>query len=172
MEYMSFQTLFQLAMKRPLMEITSKSGLVFDIGASGRWSVPGAIAMGAPKWVWPRDLIPAEPGTVDAVHAYHFMEHLTGEDAILFLQEVQRVLKPGGALYFCVPYYNSGLMAQDLTHKSAWNEETFRNLFNNTSYDPLAGTGFDWKLMVNFQIIAGIVERNISLIGQLVKTHD
>jgi hypothetical protein len=100
------------------------------------------------------------------IHAYHFMEHLEGVHVILFLREAERVLIEGGIVNYCVPYYSSGLQAQDLTHKSFWNEDTFKNLFDNTYYNP-AG---DWLLKVHFQIIVGVVERNLALIGQLVKT--
>ena len=162
---MTFQDLFLFAMKRPLNNLMVVPGPSFDLGASGRYRVPGSIALGLPDWSFPRDNIPAKDETVAMVHCFHFLEHLSGENAIYLLREVERVLIKGGVMNYCMPYYNSNLMAQDLTHKSAWNEESFRNLFENKFYDP-AG---DWDLKVNFQIIAGIVERNLSLIGQLVK---
>ena len=36
---------------------------------------------------------------------------------------------------FCVPYFSSLLMAQNLQHKSFWCEETFRNLFEDDTYE-------------------------------------
>lgn len=163
----TFQDLFLFSMKRPLNNILSAApGPSFDLGSSGRYKVPGATALGLPDWNFPRDNIPAKDNTVAMVHCYHFLEHLSGEDAISLLREIERVLIKGGIMNFCMPYYNSNLMAQDLTHKSFWNENSFANLFENQFYD-LAGI---WRLKVHFQIIAGIVERNLSLIGQLVKT--
>jgi hypothetical protein len=164
---MRFQTLFGLGMKRHLPRIERNTrGLVFDIGSSGRYRVPGAMTLGLPDWRWPRDLLPCGDGSASEIHCYHFLEHLAGEDAILFLQEAQRALMDDGVLNFAVPYYSSGLQAQDLTHKSFWNEETFRNLFNNQAYTPHAAP---WTLRVGFQLIAGVNERNLSLIGQLIK---
>lgn len=164
---MKFQTLFALGMKRHLPEIESRThGLKLDIGSSGRFHVPGAMTLGLPDWEWPRDRLPCDDGSVCEIHCYHFLEHLTGADVISFLQEAQRVLTYGGVLSYVVPYYSSSLQAQDLTHKSAWTEETFKTLFANYSYKP---SDVPWNLHVGFQLIAGINERNMALIGQLTK---
>lgn len=157
---------FKLAMKREIAEPLLLVGVGLDIGA-GKTVIPGVMPLSLPYWMWPKDEIPFGDKEVDHIHCYHFMEHLNGMDAIDFLFECQRVLKVGGVFQFCVPYYNSGLQAQDLTHRSAWNEETFRNLFSNTFY----GTKHNgnWRFRIHFQAIIGVVERNLSLIGQLVK---
>jgi len=161
------QDLFRLGMKRelPPLYVPNKYGIVYDIGSSGTWKVPGAIALGLPHWVFPRDRIPAKDETVSTIHCYHFLEHLHGNTAIAFLREAERVLQPDGVMNYCVPYYTSNLHAQDLTHQSAWCEDSFKNLFGSVGYD-VAGS---WKMKVHFQLIAGIVERNLALIGQLVK---
>ena len=160
------QDLFRLGMKRELPELLTFNGVAFDIGASGKAVAPGAIPIGLPDWQFPRDCIPAETGTVATIHAYHFLEHLTGTDAIAFLREAERVTIPGASvLNFCIPYFNSNQQAQDLTHKSFWCEDTFKNLFDNQWYDH-AG---EWKLKVHTIMIIGIVERNLSLIGQLIR---
>lgn len=163
---MTMNDVFKLAMKREIAEPLPLVGRGLDIGA-GNMLIPDTIPLSYPDWTWPIDQIPYSDGQVDHIHCYHFMEHLTGPDAIDFLFECQRVLKVGGVFQFCVPYYNSGLQAQDLTHRSAWNEETFRNLFSNSFY----GTKHNgkWRFRIHFQAIIGVVERNISLIGQLVK---
>lgn len=160
------QELFWFGMMREIPPLLPPpAGLVFDIGASGLKKAPGAVALGLPEWCWPRDAIPAGAETVGVVHCYHFLEHLSGEDAIAMLREFERVLVPGGVVNFCIPYYNSNLAAHDLTHKSSWCEDSFTNLFKNSYYDP-AGS---WRLKQHFCVIMGIVERNIVLVGQLVK---
>lgn len=162
---MNIQQLFKLGMKRDVPELIEFSGKSLDIGASGKAVAPGATPLGLPDWQFPRDPIPAETGTVATIHAYHFLEHLTGTDAIAFLREVERVMIPGASvLNFCIPYYNSNQHAQDLTHKSAWCEDTFKNLFHNSWYDR-----GEWKLRIHTIMIIGIVERNLSLIGQLIR---
>lgn len=47
--------------------------------------------------------IPCESDTVDAVYHSHFLEHLDRDVAPLFLDEVLRVLKPGGVHRIVVP---------------------------------------------------------------------
>lgn len=166
---MDIRELFMLGMDRHVGNLLDPlAGPQFDCGSSGSKKIEGAKSLGLPKWNYPRDPIPAEDGSVAMIHAYHFMEHLPGETAIQFLAEAQRVLMVGGILQFCMPYYNSNLMSQDLTHKSFWSEDSFRNLFRNDYYDASAGKIF-WKFHVQSIFIMGIVERNLSLLGQLVK---
>lgn len=163
------QDLFRLGMKRNLPPLLSfPGGRAINVGSSpsDTWDIPSAVALGLPNWVWPRDPIPFSKESVSTIHCYHFLEHLTGVDAIRFLREAERVMIPGASvLNFCMPYYNSSLQAECLDHKSMWNESTFGNLFNNSGYD-VAG---EWKLKVHFQMIAGIVERNLCIIGQLTR---
>jgi hypothetical protein len=166
---MTFQQLFALGMKRRLPELLTCQGKSFDVGASGKYVAPGAIPLGPPLWVWPRDKIPCSDNEAATVHCYHFLEHLTGDDAISFLREVERVLIPDrGVFNFSVPYFSSVLAAQNLEHKSQWCEETFRNLFEDDTYEHSG----KWRLKVRFLLIAGIVGRNMCLIGQIIKTEE
>jgi SAM-dependent methyltransferase len=164
---MNFQTLFALGMKRHLPPLIVRNGRALDLGASGKFVAPGAEALGAPKWVWPRDNIPAEANSVATIHAYHFLEHLRGRDAASFIREVERVLEPGGVFNYSVPYYTSTLAIQNLEHESFWCEDTFKNLFEDQTYaHEVGGT---WRLSVHFQVIVGLVQRNLALVGQIVK---
>lgn len=168
---LSIQKLFKWGMDRDIPELLPLNGdgdepfVGFDLGASGSKTMFGCTALGLPNWCFPNHDIPAGKGTVDVIHAYHFLEHLNGAEAIALLRNCEHVLKIGGIINICVPYYSSGLQAQDLTHKSVWCETTFQTLFNNSYYDP-AGS---WKLRVHAQFIMGIVERNLALFVQLVK---
>jgi hypothetical protein len=169
---MNFQYLFALGMKRKLPDLlTCNEGLRFDVGSTGKYVVSNATPLGPPKWQWPRDGIPANNECVGELHAYHFLEHLSGEDAISFLREVERVLIPAcGVFNFSIPYYSTVLANQDLEHKSFWSEETFRNLFENDTYLRLSAG--PWKLHIHFLIIAGVVSRNLALVGQIVKNDN
>jgi hypothetical protein len=136
---MTVQELFALAMKRGLPELITndnEKGIVINVGA-GNSVIPGAKNFDKPNWSWPESkFLPCFDESAKVIHAYHFLEHLSGEDAITMLMEFQRVLIPGGVVNFLVPYYNSSMQAQDLTHKSFWNETTFQTLFRNKYYDP------------------------------------
>ena len=170
---LTIQQLFKQGMSRDIpnlldvstYQLLSGKMIGLDLGASGDKKMIGCKALGLPQWAFPRDQIPAEERSVHLIHAYHFLEHLAGDEVILLLREVERVLVPGGVMNICVPYYSSSLQAQDLTHKSVWCETTFQTLFNNNYYDP-AGK---WQLRVHTQFIMGIVERNLALFVQLVK---
>lgn len=174
---MDFQDLFLLGMKRNLSELLEFPGQAsINVGSSpdDKWSINGCVALGRPAagfsknsgWVFPRDRIPYDDATVATIHCYHFLEHLSGDDAITFLREAERVMIPGkSVLNFCMPYYSSNLQAECLDHRSFWNENSFRNLFENSGYDIAGG----WKLRTHFIMIAGVVERNLCVIGQLVR---
>lgn len=166
---MTFENLFLLGLKRELPQLLPyPEGIQIDLGSSGTKKVEGAISLGLPGWSWPHDRIPCEDNSVAVVHAYHFLEHLTGNDAIEMLKEIQRVLFIGGILQFTVPWANSDLAYQDLTHKSFWTEDSFRNLMYNRYYD-VSANEFKWQFRQHYLVLAGIVSRNICLIGQLVK---
>jgi hypothetical protein len=172
-EAMNFQHLFALGMKRRLPELLScDDGPVFDVGASGKYVVPGATPLGTPEWRWPRDKIPSADDLVGELHAYHFLEHLRPEDAVSFLREVERVLIPErGVFTFSVPYYSSVLAVQDLEHRSSWCEETFEKLFFEETYQHDSDSARPWRLRVHFLLIAGVVSRNLALVGQIVKSQ-
>jgi hypothetical protein len=165
---MDFESLFKLGLDRELPQLLEPpAGTSIGLGESGSKRTSD-ICLGLPDWVWPRDNIPAKDDSVAIVHAYHFMEHITGEDAIGLLAEVERVLMPGGIFQFCIPYAKAEIAFQDLTHKSFWTESSFRMLMQNPYYDP-SNRGQPWRLRQHYLVIAGIVERNLCLLGQLVK---
>jgi hypothetical protein len=127
----------------------------------------GATALGKPDWEHPKNKIPAAADSVAMIYCFHFLEHLTGYDAQLFLREVERVLIPErGVLTFSIPYYSSPL-AQNLDHKSFWAEDTFEHLFHDDKWENFG----KWKLRVHFLLICGIVQRNMCVIGQIVKSE-
>ena len=60
---------------------------------------------------------------VDEVFCSHFIEHIV--DLIPFINELWRVMKPGGVVQFVAPYYTSVWASQDPTHKRFISEQTF-----------------------------------------------
>jgi len=60
---------------------------------------------------------PFESDSVDEVHSSHFLEHLTGPERILFMDELWRVMKVGAKATFQVPYAWSNRAIQDPTHQ-------------------------------------------------------
>ena len=51
--------------------------------------------------------VPLKDNTVDAVYSSHVFEHIPYKDLLHVINEIRRILKPGGKLLVCVP--NAGL---------------------------------------------------------------
>lgn len=163
-QQMTFQRFFQLAMKREVPDIlVPEGGRAIELGPGGN-PVPGATGLDLPEWDGDREPLPFPDGSVAVIHAYHFLEHL--EDPIRLLREAQRVLRTGGVMNICVPYYSSNMQSQDLTHRHSFTETTWQNLFRNDYYSHRRE---GWKLRDRFNLIAGVVERNLALLTQLVR---
>lgn len=60
---------------------------------------------------------PWEDESVEGVHCSHFIEHLEPMDRVHFVNELYRVLIPGGQALCAVPHWSSARAYGDLTHK-------------------------------------------------------
>lgn len=60
---------------------------------------------------------PFADNSIDGAFSSHFVEHLTGEQRIVFYDEMSRILKPGARMRLIHPYYKSSRAVQDPTHK-------------------------------------------------------
>ena len=60
---------------------------------------------------------PFDTASVEEVACSHFFEHLTGAQRLLFMDELFRILPPGGKATVIVPYYSSMRAVQDPTHQ-------------------------------------------------------
>ncbi len=82
-------------------------------------SVPGPdveVADLREPWPWPDD-------SVEHVRAWDIVEHLP--DKILTMNELWRVLRPGGTAEIAVPTTDGPGAFQDPTHVSFWNRRSF-----------------------------------------------
>lgn len=59
---------------------------------------------------------PWKDGSVSEAHASHFVEHLTAQERVTFVNELYRVLVPGGTCQIIVPHWNSCRAYGDPTH--------------------------------------------------------
>jgi predicted SAM-dependent methyltransferase len=66
---------------------------------------------------------PIKSESVEDIVCNHYVEHTP--DLMKFMDEVYRILKPGGKIKIVCPYYNSMRCWQDPTHKRAISEATF-----------------------------------------------
>ena len=62
------------------------------------------------RWPW-------KDGTVSEVYCSHFLEHLTGDERVHFVNELFRVLKKGGKCQIITPHWNSARAFGDVTHQ-------------------------------------------------------
>lgn len=72
----------------------------------------------------------AEDNSVDEIFCSHFLEHIPHGDGyhdpmFNFMDEVYRILKPGGTVKFLCPYYTSVRAFQDPTHMRHISEPMF-----------------------------------------------
>ena len=162
---MNIEQMFRIGMDRIIQSPLEDNftGIILNLGA-GNKKIAGSIPLDYPEWDADLDDLPFEDETVSMIHAYHFLEHC--QDPIHILHECQRVLVPGGHINIVVPYYNSSMMAHDLDHKHSFCEDTWENTFNCSYYNKRP---IQWKMKVHFNVIIGIVERNLCLMTQLQK---
>jgi ubiquinone/menaquinone biosynthesis C-methylase UbiE len=148
--------LFNLGMMRDYPEIVQDhtSGIVLNLGP-GNKHIEGATELEYPSWDAETMPIPFANNSVRQIHAYHFFEHI--KNVPFLTRECERVLIPGGHINIVVPYYNSQMQAQDLDHKSAFCETTFKVLFDSDYYKK--GKCKPMKIATNF--IMGDSERTL-----------
>jgi ubiquinone/menaquinone biosynthesis C-methylase UbiE len=86
--------------------VTSYVGLDYEN------SLDPEYEMGKPDLFWKGDIIPMENNSTDIVIATELFEHC--QDAELVMREMLRVLKPGGLVFFTVPFlWNLHLVPYD-----------------------------------------------------------
>lgn len=62
--------------------------------------------------------LPFETSSVESVISHHFMEHLTGKAFTACMDEIYRILKPGGIARITVPLFPSRTAVEDPDHKT------------------------------------------------------
>lgn len=140
-------------------------GPILNLG-SGNHPIQGCTNLDRPDWEAP--YLPAENAAVAAVHAYHFLEHLTPEVLQDQMREVARVLMSGGLFYYCVPYAMSPIAFMDATHRTFWTEETMRTLLQSRGYQSAV---VEDVMKLRFQVIMGITSQNLAVLGILEKNN-
>ena len=79
------------------------------------------------------DVLPQfPPASVDAVYAYHFIEHV--EDINKLMSELSRVLKEGGIIEFVAPHFTNPYFYSDPTHRRFFGLYTFCYLSAGSSF--------------------------------------
>lgn len=104
-----------------------------DLGC-GKLKEKGCIGLDVSKNVRPdivADLtssIPLKTSCVDEAHCNHFLEHT---DFMPVIEQIHRIMKPGGIVHVTVPYYSSKDFFTYPTHKTSFTEHTFHKYFSS-----------------------------------------
>lgn len=164
----SIATIFKAGMKRDLPAVVSPDWdkPVYNLGA-GLTQMPQAYNLDLPDWDGTRDRIPCGDGEAGGIYAFHFLEHLDNEQAIAMLRECQRALSVGCPLTIVVPHHFGTMAYHDLTHKTFYNADTFRNLMDNR-WQSHEREG--WRFRIGLNVTMGVADRNLALLTQLIKT--
>jgi len=88
--------------------------------------------------------LPFEDNTFKVVYAYHILEHI--KNLIPLMNEIYRVMKPGGGLFIKVPQHE-GIWA-DPTHVRGFSKLSWR-YYCNYSHSELSGIKTHFKEMLN-----------------------
>lgn len=171
---LSIQKMFSRGMDRDIPDLAEGPAGVatLELGpGTNKKDLNADYWLDLPQWNAEKDLIPPPAafglGALwGEIHAYHFMEHLTGQGAMFCLRNMQTVLHDDGVINLTIPYYRSAMMFQALDHQSFWSEETWRWLFGD-QYN--ANHTHGWHLKVHACFIMGIKEANLALFTQLIK---
>lgn len=116
----------------------------------------------------------AEDESVSEIFSSHFIEHLTGEEFILFMDECYRVLVPEGKMTFIAPYYTSARCFQDPTHKQSICEAKFI-YFNKAARDNMKlqhyGIKSDFDFTYGYSINAEWQNRSAEALAFAIKSY-
>ncbi|OGG01669.1 hypothetical protein A2Z33_05505 [Candidatus Gottesmanbacteria bacterium RBG_16_52_11] len=74
---------------------------------------------------------PFQKNSVDEIHMYHVLEHLI--NPVQVLEEIHRILKPGGLLHLRVPHFSSMGAFTDITHIRPYGFHSF-DVFDRDIY--------------------------------------
>lgn len=88
--------------------------------------------------------LPFANNSTQEVTAFDFLEHVERDDVIFVMNEIHRVLVSNGLLRIRVPSTDGRGAFQDPTHRSYWNENSFK-YYMNDSYRDLYGIQAKFK---------------------------
>jgi len=88
---------------------------------------------------------PFEDGSVEHIFMDNVLEHLT--DTVKTMEEVHRILRPGGTVRIIVPHATSTFAFADPTHKHYFTEESFNYFLSDFGYNYYSPVRFEIERM-------------------------
>lgn len=86
---------------------------------------------------WPNFLIAQSSALYDEIQAIDVLEHL--DDAVNFVTECWKCIKPGGTLFIQTPRYDADFLWTDPSHKRGFTEESMDFFDPTTHYGKTTG---------------------------------
>lgn len=112
------------------MTSVAPADLSLDLGAGRIQRMPGAIRLDCSREAKPdvvadvdRGGLPFRSGCFASVGAFDVLEHV--DDLVHVVEEVHRVLRPGGVLFITTPHFSSANAYTDPTHRRALGVRSF-----------------------------------------------
>jgi len=138
---------------------------ILNIGC-GKTRIPGSIGLDRVEIEKYVDVVhdldkvpyPFKAETLDEIHMYHVLEHL--HDPVKKMEELYRILKPGGVIFIRVPHFSSLAAFTDITHVRPFSYFSF-DCFEKNNYQHFYTTA-------TFRIIA----REIKYLGLYPNSGD
>lgn len=112
--------------------------------------------------------LPYGDNSVDVVLAFDFLEHIPIGKTIGVVEEIHRVLKPGGLFRSITPSTDGRGAFQDPTHVSFWNCNSFL-YFTQKEYRKLYGIKADFEIVGITNRVVGPDESIIHVFADLRK---
>lgn len=112
--------------------------IIINLGC-GKTRIPNSIGVDSKEISGSVDVVhdlntlpyPFKDNFDDEIHFYHVLEHL--DNPVAKLEEIHRILKPGGLLYMRVPHFSSNGAFTDITHKRPFSFYSF-DIFEEHNY--------------------------------------
>jgi len=95
-------------------------------------------------------VLPFKENSLNEVVAIDLLEHLERPGVLRLMDEIYRVLKPGGKFFHRTPSDEGRGAWQDPYHRSAWNINTWSYYFSDSTYRDLYGTIANFKILQLF----------------------
>lgn len=113
--------------------------IILNLGC-GKTKIPNSIGVDRVKIQNFVDVIhdldtipyPFDGNSINEIHIYHVLEHL--HDPVKKIEEMYRILKPGGMLYIRVPHFSSMGAFSDITHVRPFGYTSFDVFDKNDSH--------------------------------------
>lgn len=102
------------------------------------------------------DGIPLLSNSISYIYSNQFLEHISRKNYIFFMNEMWRVLIPGGKMHHCVPYYLSPYAWGDPTHKNFFSQESFK-YFCLVDGKPFVSSFSDYGIRAGFVMTSQVI---------------